>query len=191
MDFCTDPLLPKRAKFGVLQQTYGLLLQAKFHLNGFIVPASGGQRQQFWANFDVFGAPVPSPFYRWGPNLAFYSRPMAYAYLPNLVSIGLFCRPLLAKTPNFCRFFGIWHLVLSPIGSILRKVNTGAQLQTFPYSTTSKSFLYSKALMAKSGTQSLRFKSMTNKDRQTDKKINVFGHPGAGEIQAPPDLAGC
>ena len=43
-----------RAKFGVLEQTQGLRLQAKFHLNVFIVSASGGQQPQFWANFDIF-----------------------------------------------------------------------------------------------------------------------------------------
>jgi len=43
-----------RAKFGVLEQTQGLHLQAKFHLNVFIVSASGGQKPQFWANFDIF-----------------------------------------------------------------------------------------------------------------------------------------
>ena len=48
-----------RAKFGVLQQTQGLHLQAKFQLNVFNVSASGGQKPpQFWANFDIFGAPV-------------------------------------------------------------------------------------------------------------------------------------
>jgi len=41
-------------------------------------------------------------------------------------------------------FFGLRHLVLSPIGSSLRKLNTGAQLQTFPYPTASELFLYSK-----------------------------------------------
>jgi len=73
--------------------------------------------------------------------------------------------------------------VVSPIGSSLRKLNTGAQVQTFPYPTVSKSFLYSNAFMAKSGAQSLPFKSVTNKqtDKQTDKqKINVFGCPGGG-----------
>ena len=30
---CTTPFLPMRAKFGVLEQTQGLHLQAKFHLN--------------------------------------------------------------------------------------------------------------------------------------------------------------
>ena len=39
-------------------------LHAKFHLNVFIVSASRGQKPQFWANFDIFGAPVPTPFYR-------------------------------------------------------------------------------------------------------------------------------
>jgi len=60
---CTDPLLPMRAKFGVLQQTQGLHLQAKFHLNVFIVSGSGGQKPQFWANFDILGAPVLTSFY--------------------------------------------------------------------------------------------------------------------------------
>ena len=59
---CTDPLLPMRAKFGVLQQTQGLHLQAKFHLNVFIVSVSGGQKPQFLANFDILGALYRPPF---------------------------------------------------------------------------------------------------------------------------------
>jgi len=39
-DCYTDPILPMRAKFGVLEHTHGLHLQAKFHLNVFIVPAA-------------------------------------------------------------------------------------------------------------------------------------------------------
>ena len=69
------------------------------------------------------------------------------------------------NTPIFAIFW-IRHLVVSPIGSSLKKLNTGAQLQTFPYPTVSKSFLYSNAFMAKSGAQSLTFKGIT--DRQTD-----------------------
>jgi len=48
----------------VLEQTQGLHLQAKFHLSVFIVLASGGQNAQFWANFDILGAAIPTPFYR-------------------------------------------------------------------------------------------------------------------------------
>ena len=49
------PLLPMRAKFGELEQTQGLHLSAKFYLNVFIVSASGGQKLQFLANFEIFG----------------------------------------------------------------------------------------------------------------------------------------
>jgi len=97
-----------------------------------------------------------------------YSRPTVYAYPRNFVSISLFCRPVAAKKTNFCRFFKLRHLVVSPIGSSLRKLNTCAQLRTFPYPTVSKSLLYSNAFMAKSGAQSLTFKSVTN--RQTNKQ---------------------
>ena len=34
-----------------------------------------------------------------------YSRPRVYTYMPNYVSISLFCRPLLAKNPNFAVFW--------------------------------------------------------------------------------------
>ena len=44
-----------RAKFGGLDQTQGLYLSAKFHLNVSIMTASGGQKLQFWANFDILG----------------------------------------------------------------------------------------------------------------------------------------
>jgi len=53
-----------RSKFGVLERTQGLHLQAKFHPNVFIVPASGGHKPPFWANFDILGAYVPTSFYR-------------------------------------------------------------------------------------------------------------------------------
>jgi len=97
------------------------------------------------------------------------SRPTVYTYVPNFVLIGLYCRTLLAKNPFFA-VFGLWHLVVSPIGSSLGKLNTSAQLQTFPYQTASKFFLYSNDFMAKSGAQSLTFKSVTN--RQTDRQKN-------------------
>ena len=104
-----------------------------------------------------------------------YSRPTVYAYVPNFVWIGLFCRPLAAKNPQFLRFFGLRHLVLSPIGNSLTKLNTGAQLQTFPYQTVSKSFLYSNAFMAKSCAKTLTFKSVTNK--QTNRRRRVKSEP--------------
>jgi len=71
---------------------------------------------------------------------------------------------------------------MSTVGGNLRKLNMGAQLQTFPYPTASKSFLYSNAFMAKSGAQTLTFKSVADRqtNRHTNKKMNVFGRPGGG-----------
>ena len=68
---CTDRLLPwaMKVKFGALEQTERLHLRAKFNLNVFIVSPSGGQKPQFWANFEISGAPVPAPFYRLRSNL--------------------------------------------------------------------------------------------------------------------------
>jgi len=44
--------------------------------------------------------------------------------------------------------------------------------------------------MAKSGVQSLTFKSVTNRqiDKQTDKKLNVFRRPGGGRNPIPMKL---
>jgi len=130
------------------------------------------------------GAPVPTPFYRWEPNLVCYSRPMVYAYVPNFASI---------EKPQFLPLFGLWHLVVSPIGSSLRNLNTTAQLQIIPYPTASKSFLYSSAFTVKSGAQSLTFKTVTNKqtNKQTNKKetSTFLAAPAAAQIRAPPNLA--
>jgi len=126
------PLLRMRAKFGVLQQTKSLHLPAEFHQNVFTVSASGSQKPQFWANFDISGVPVLTTF-----------------YLLRLRLDWFILSPSGGKKLNFLPIFGLQHLVVSPIGSNLRKLNTGAQLQTFPYPTVSKSFLYSNAFMAK------------------------------------------
>ena len=49
-------------------------------------------------------------------------------------STVIFCRPLAAKKlPFYC----LRHFVVSPVGGDLRKLNTGAQLQAFPYPTIS------------------------------------------------------
>jgi len=57
---------------------------------------------------------------------------------------------------------------MSPVGISLTKLNMDAPVQTFPYPTASKLFLYSNAFMAEQGAQTLTFISVTN--RQTDKQ---------------------
>ena len=97
------------------------------------------------------------------------------------------------EKPQFCHLFGFRHLVMSTVGGNLRKLNTGAQLQTFPYQTASKSFLFSNVLMAKSGEQTLTFKSVTDRQSvadkktwRTDKKLNVFRSPPRRRVKSKP-----
>jgi len=82
------------------------------------------------------------------------------------------------KPPNFAVLldFGI---LWSPVGSNVKKLKMGAQLQTFPYPTISISFLYSNAFVAKSCAPTLTFTSVT--DKQTIKK-NVFGCPNTNKL---------
>jgi len=44
-----------RVKFGGLEQTQGLQLHVNFHLYVFITSASGVQKPQFGAYFDIWG----------------------------------------------------------------------------------------------------------------------------------------
>jgi len=60
-------------------------------------------------------------------------------------------------------------------------------IQTFPYPTASKSFLYTNGFMAKSGAQIDVQKRNEQTDKQT-KKLNVFAAPAAGEIGVPPNF---
>jgi len=76
---------------------------------------------------------------------------------------------------------------MSTVGGNVRKLNTGAQLQTFPYPTASKSFLYSNAFMAKSGAQTVDVQKRDG--RQTNKKTQRFWPPVASEIRDPLNLA--
>ena len=106
---CTDPLLPMRAKFGVLEQTQGLHLQAKFHQNVFIVSASDGQKTQFSANFDTFGSSCTDLFLpmraKFGVLYQTHSiRLPAKFRLDRFILLSNGC-----EKNNFCRFldFGI------------------------------------------------------------------------------------
>ena len=125
-----------------------------------------------------------------------YSRPTVDVYLRNVVSIGLFCRPVVAKNPNFLPFFavfGLRHLVMSPIIVInLRKLSTGAQYKPSPIQRYQNRFCTPNAFMTKSGAQTLTFRSVTHKGRQTGRQKNstFLATPAADEIRAPPKLLG-
>ena len=151
------------------------------------------KKHNFGHILTFLGAPAPTPFYNEGQMWCAIAHPCPwYTFTCQISSRSAYYVVLWWRKPQFCRFFGIWHLMVSPIGSSLTKLNTDAQLQTFPYPTASKSLLYSNAFMAKSRAQTLTFKSVKDKqtDRQTDRKNSTFlATPAAGEIRAPPNLA--
>jgi len=127
------------------------------------------KKPQLWANFKFWGLLYQPPFIYEGQIWCAIVDPQRTFTCQNLsrsvYSIALWRR----KPPQFLPFFGLLHLV--------RKLNTGIQLQTFPYPTASKSFLYSNVFMVKSGAQSLTFKSVTDKMRDGQTKTQRFSPP--------------
>jgi len=89
--------------------------------------------------------------------------------VPNFVSISFFCHPLAAIKPNFFRF---WTSAFCGVANCRQsdKVEYGC-------TTINQGIKIVYALMAKSGAQTLTFKSVTNKHTQ---KLNVFGPSGGG-----------
>jgi len=116
------------------------------------------------------GAAVPTPFYRWGPNFMSYSRPTVYVYTRNFISIGLFCRPVAAKNPNFCSF---WTSAFSRVAiwQQSEKVEHGCTTTNLPLSNGIKIASVLQRLHSKIGLTIWRSKAWRT-DKQTDKKTS-------------------
>ena len=158
----------------IRDRTQGLHLPAKFHLNVFIVSASGGQKPQFWADFDFWGLLYRPPFtdegHIWCAIADHGIRLCAKFCLDRFILSNC-----VGEKPHFLQI--CWTLAFSGVAywQQSEKVNTGAQPQGFPY--PSRSCLCSNAFMAKSGAQSL--KSVMNK--QT-KNSTFLATPAAGKM---------
>ena len=142
----------------------------------------------------IFGLLYPTPFYRWGPNLVCYSRLAVYAYAPNFVSICSFCRALAAKNQFLPYFATFWTSAFSVVANWQqsKKVEHGCTTTNFPLSNGIKIVSVVQRLHGESGAQALTFKSVTDRqtNTQTNKKNSPFlAAPAAGEIRAPPNLA--
>ena len=139
-----------------------------------------------------FGAPVSTPFYWWGPNLVCHSRPTVYSYVPNFVSIGLFCRPLAAKNLHFLPIFAIfWTSAFSDVANWhqSQKGEHGCTTTKLPLSNGIKIVFVLQRLHGESGrTTSDVQKCGDQSNRQTDKKLSVFGCPGGGWNPSPTKL---
>jgi len=165
-----------RAKFGVLQQTQGLHLHAKFHLNLFIVSAFGDQNVNYGQILTLGESCTDPTFTNEGQIGCAGADPWCTLTCQIMCWSVYSVAPWWQKTTHFPAF---WNSALLGVGSWqqLKKWIMGAQPQTFPYPTISKSFLYSNAFMAKSGVQSLTFESMMNRQIST-----FLAVPAAGKI---------
>ena len=175
-----------RAKFGVVEQTQGLHLQAKLHVHVFIVSTSGGQKPQFWENLTFWGSctdlllPMRAKFSVLCQTLGLRLR--AKFRLDRFILSSVTAK----KKTIFAVFAFFWTSAFSDVDNWhqSQKVEHGAQPQTSPYPTASNSFLYSSAFMAKSGAQSLTFKSVT--DRQTNRQTDKQTKNSTGRVPLPP-----
>ena len=118
------------------------------------------------------------------------SRPTVYAYVPNFVSIGLFCRPLAAKNPQYLPFFAIvWTSAKSVVANWQQsdKVEHGCTTTNLPLPNGIKIISVLQRLHGEIGrTNSDVQKRDGQTDKQTDKKNSTFlAAPAAGEIRAP------
>ena len=74
----------------------------------------GWPKTTILGNLWHFRGSCTDPFCRWAPNSVCYSRPTVYVYMPNFVSIGLFCRLLAPINSSFCPF---WTSTFSDVDS--------------------------------------------------------------------------
>ena len=110
---------------------------------------------------------------------------MVYAYVPKFVSIGLFCRPLAAKTPQFLPYFAIFSTsAFSGVANWQQsdKVEHGCTTTNLPLSNGVKIVSVLQRLHGEIGrTISDVQKRDEQTDRQTNKKNSTFmAAPGGG-----------
>ena len=114
-----------------------------------------------------------------------YSRPTVYAYVPNFVSIGLFCRPLAAKKTYFLSIFAIfWTSAFSVVANWQQsdKVEHGCTTTNLPLSNGIKivSVLHRlRGEIGRTNSDVQKRDGQTDKptNRQTDKKTQRFWPP--------------
>ena len=118
------------------------------------------------------GTPVPAPFTDEGQIWCAITDPRSTFTCEissgSVYSVVLWRR----KKKQFLPFFAVfWPSAFSDVAiwHQFQKVEHGCTTTNFPLSMASKSFLYSNAFMAKSGAQTLTFKSVTDIQTKTQR----------------------
>jgi len=164
----------------MLWHTQGLHLQAKFHLNVFVVSASGGQKHNFGQLLTFWGLLYRPSITDEGQIWCAIADPWS-TFTCKISPRSVYS--LAAKNPNFAvfPFFGLrqfsdvanWHQS--------QKVEHGCTTTNLPLSNGIKIVSVRQRLHGEIGrTISDVQKRDGQTNRQTDKILNVFGHPGGG-----------
>ena len=107
---------------------------------------------------------------------------LRYTFTCEILSRSVYSVVLcLRKTPIFA-VFGLRHSGVTTWQQSEKVEHGYTTIQTFPYPTVSKSFLYSNAFMAKSGAQTLTFKSVTNRQTNRQKNSTFLAAHMAGSV---------
>ena len=178
--------------FGVLEQTQVYTYPLNFIWLCSLCRLLMAKNHNFGKILTFLGATVPTSFYRWGPNLVCYRRPTVCTYLPNIVSISLFYRPLAAKTHNFCHIFdfGIqWCRQLPTVWESWARLQNYKPSPIQWYQNRFCTPTPSWRNRAHKLWRSKAWRTDRQTDKQTNKKSTFLATPAAGEIRAPPNLA--
>ena len=107
-----------RVKFGVLEQTKGLHLHAKFHLNVFTVSASGSQNLNFFWQILTFGGLLYRPLSPTWAKVGVLSQTHGVRLCAKFRNDRFILSPSGGEKPQFCpiwisAFSGVanWHQI--------------------------------------------------------------------------------
>ena len=159
-------------------------LYAKFYLNVFVVSASSGQKNTIFGKFWHFGGllywhPFTDEGQIWSAIADLRYTSTCIISSRSVYSVVLWRR----KTPIFAVFAVFWTSAFSDVAiwHQSQKVEHGFTTTNLPLSNGIKIVSVFQRLHGEIGrTNSAVQKRDGQTDKQTDKKLNVFGHPGGG-----------
>ena len=139
-----------------------------------------GKNHNFGQILTIWGLLYRPPFTDEGQIWCPMADPRS-TFTCEISSRSVYSVVLWLRNTQILPFFGLRHLVMLPIGSSLRKLNTGAQLQTFPYPMHQSRFCTpTPSWRNHAGVQTLTFTSVSNK--QTSSYAAWFTDGGAIRI---------
>ena len=108
------------------------------------------KNHNFWANFDIWGTPVPNTVYWWRSNFVCWRRPKVFTYIRNFMWMCSLCWLRRPKPTILDKF---WHLGSSCTDSVLpmRSKFSAACARADPWCTLRAKFRLDRFILSLSG----------------------------------------